>query len=243
MKKIYVVGLGPGDCDQMTFKAVRAIEESDVVVGYDYYIGLIKDMIKDKEVFSTPMRQEVDRCKRAVEYALEGKTVAMVSSGDAGVYGMAGIIYEVSSAYPEIDIQVIPGITACCSGAAVLGAPLIHDFAVISLSDLLTPWEKIEKRLTFAAEADFVICIYNPSSKKRADYLSRACDYLLKYKAENTPCGYVRNIGRAGEEYNIVTLKELKEIRVDMFTTVIVGNSQTEIINGRLVTPRGYRNI
>lgn len=240
MKKIYVVGLGPGGCDQMTPRAVNALNESDVITGYDYYIELIKPLIKDKEVFSTPMKQELDRCKKALEYALADKTVAMVSSGDAGVYGMAGIIHQVCSEYPQVEIEVIPGITACCSGAAVLGAPLIHDFAVISLSDLLTPWEKIEKRLLLASEADFVICLYNPSSKKRADYLKKACELMLEFKAESTPCGYVKNIGREGEEYSIVTLAELKEARVDMFTTVIVGNSQTKVINGKLVTPRGY---
>lgn len=243
MKKIYVVGLGPGGVEQMTPRAVNAINNSDVITGYTYYIELIQDMIKNKEVFTTPMKQETDRCKKALEFALQGKTVSMVSSGDAGVYGMAGIIYEVCSDYPEVEIEVIPGITACCSGAAVLGAPLIHDFAVISLSDLLTPWEKIEKRLKLASEADFVICLYNPSSKKRADYLKKACCHILEYKSEDTPCGYVRNIGRAGETYTIITLKKLKNAEVDMFTTVIIGNSQTKIINGKLVTPRGYKNI
>ncbi|MDO4301188.1 MAG: precorrin-3B C(17)-methyltransferase [Clostridia bacterium] len=243
MKKIFVIGLGPGSFEQMTQRAINAIENSDIITGYDYYIELIKDKIKGKEIFSTPMKQEIDRCKKALEYALQGKTVAMVSSGDSGVYGMAGIIYQVCSEYPEIEIEVIPGITACCSGAALLGAPLTHDFAVISLSDLLTPWEKIEKRLLLASEADFVICIYNPSSKKRADYLKRACEIMLNFKSKDTPCGYIRNIGRSGEEYNIVTLYELKEIKVDMFTTVIIGNSQTKIINGKLVTPRGYRNL
>lgn len=241
--KIYVIGLGPGGFDEMTPRAWQAIDNSDVVTGYDYYIELIKDRIKDKEIFSTPMKREVERCKKALEYALEGKTVAMVCSGDAGVYGMAGIIYEVCEAYPQVEIEVIAGITACCSGAAVLGAPLIHDFAVISLSDLLTPWEKIEKRLVLASEADFVICLYNPSSKKRADYLYKACECMLLHKAEDTPCGYVKNIGRDGEEYKIMTLDQLKDEKVDMFTTVIIGNSQTKVINNKLVTPRGYKNI
>lgn len=227
----------------MTQRALNALKESDVVTGYDHYINLIRDMIKDKEIFSTPMKREAERCKKALEYALKDKTVSMVSSGDAGIYGMAGIIYEVCRDYPQVEIEVIPGITACCSGAAVLGAPIIHDFAVISLSDLLTPWEKIEKRLILASEADFVVCLYNPSSKKRADYLKKACDIMLKYKSEDTPCGYVRNIGRNGEEYKIVTLKELKNAETDMFTTVIVGNSATRVINGKMVTPRGYKNI
>ncbi len=243
MKKIYVIGLGPGNFDQITPKALNALNESDIITGYDYYIELIKPLIKGKEIFSTPMRQELDRCKKALEYALEGKTVAVVSSGDAGVYGMAGIIYQVCSKYPWVRIEVIPGITACCSGAAVLGAPLIHDFAVISLSDLLTPWEKIEKRLLLASEADFVICLYNPSSKKRADYLKKACEIMIKFKPQNTPCGYVKNIGREGEEYSIVALGELKSAKADMFTTVIIGNSQTKVINGKLVTPRGYTGL
>lgn len=243
MKKIYVVGLGPGGIDQMTPRALEAIKNSDVITGYDYYIDLIKDIIEDKEIFSSPMKQEVERCKKALSYALEGKTVSMVSSGDPGVYGMAGIIYEVCSPYPQVEIEVIAGITACCSGAALLGAPLIHDFSVISLSDLLTPWDKIEKRLLLAAEADFVICIYNPSSKKRADYLEKACNIMLRHKSADTPCGYVRSIGRCGEEYKITTLGQLKYEKVDMFTTAIVGNSQTKVINGKLVTPRGYKNI
>lgn len=243
MKKIYVVGLGPGGFDQMTKRAVDAIKNSDVVTGYTYYIDLIKDMIQDKEVFSTPMKQEVERCKKALEYALTGKTVSMVCSGDAGVYGMAGIIHEICADHDDVDIEVIPGISACCSGAAVLGAPLIHDFAVISLSDLLTPWEKIEKRLLLAADADFVICLYNPSSMKRADYLQKACELMLKYKAPNTPCGYVKNIGREGEEYTITTLEQLKDEKVDMFTTVFIGNSQTKVINNKMVTPRGYRGV
>ena len=242
-KKIYVVGLGPGNFEEITPKAFNALLESDIITGYDYYISLIKDKFEDKEFFSTSMKQEVERCKKALEFALQGKTVSMVSSGDAGVYGMAGIIYEVCKDNPEVEIQVIPGISACNSGAAVLGAPLIHDFAVISLSDLLTPWEKIEKRLFLASEADFVICLYNPSSKKRADYLKKACDIMLKHKKGDTPCGYVKNIGRNGEEYTITSLEELKFAQVDMFTTVIIGNSQTKIINGKLVTPRGYKNI
>lgn len=243
MKKIFVVGLGPGGFDQMTPRAIQAIKKSDVVTGYTYYIDLIKGLIEGKEVFSTPMKQEVDRCKKALEFALEGKTVAMVSSGDAGVYGMAGIIYEVCADYPQVEIEVIPGITACCSGGALLGAPIIHDFAVISLSDLLTPWEVIKKRIALASEGDFVICLYNPSSKKRADYLSKACDYILAHRSGKTPCGYAKNIGRDKEEYTICTLEELKYAKTDMFTTVIIGNSQTRIINGKLVTPRGYKNI
>jgi len=172
---------------------------------------------------------------------LQGNIVAMVSSGDAGIYGMAGIIFETAQNYPEIEIEVVPGITAASSGAAVIGAPLTHDFAVISLSDLLTPWEKIESRLAATAQADFVICLYNPSSKKRKDYLEKACDIILRYQSAELPAGIVRNIGRIGEEYRLMTLGELRNTRVDMFTTVFIGNSQTKIINNKMVTPRGYR--
>lgn len=188
------------------------------------------------------MRKEVDRCVLAFEEAKKGKTVAMICSGDAGVYGMSGLMLEIGVDYPEVEVEVIPGVTAATGGAAVLGAPLIHDFALISLSDLLTPWEKIEKRLLLASEADFVICLYNPSSHKRKDYLQKACDLMLQHKAPETVCGLVQNIGREGETYRILTLQELRDTQVDMFTTVFVGNSMTKEINGKMVTPRGYRH-
>lgn len=240
--KLYVIGIGPGGADQMTPRARAAIEASDIIAGYTTYIDLVRPLIGDREILQTPMKQEIDRCTRARDAALTGKTVAMICSGDAGVYGMAGLMHEVCAEYPELDIEVVPGITAACAGAAVLGAPLIHDFAVISLSDLLTPWEKIEKRLDLAAQADFCICLYNPSSKKRADYLQKACDIMLKSKSPDTPCGYVQNIGRDGERGTVCTLAELRDTSVDMFTTVFVGNSQTRVIGGKLVTPRGYEN-
>lgn len=238
---IYVVGIGPGQECYMTGQARQALLDSDVVVGYDVYVQLVADLIKGKEVASTPMKREVERCRLAVEYALAGKRVSMVCSGDAGVYGMAGILMEVAGDNPDITIEVIPGITAACSGAAVLGAPLTHDFAVISLSDLLTPWEKIEKRLRLAAEGDFVICLYNPSSRKRHDYLAKACEQVLAFREPQTPCGWVKNIGREGEESRICSLEDLRKEEVDMFTTVFIGNSQTKVIQGRLVTPRGYK--
>lgn len=243
MMKIFVVGLGPGGKEDMTLRAIHAIEKADVVTGYDYYIELIRDMLGEKEIFSSAMKKEVDRCRKALEYALSGKTVAMVSSGDAGIYGMAGLMYEVCAKHPELELEVIPGVTAACSGAAVIGAPLTHDFAVISLSDLLTPWEVIEKRIRAAAEADFSICIYNPSSKKRADYLNKVCGYMLEYKPTDTPCAYVENIGREGENYTVCTLGELAAAETNMFTTVFIGNSKSKIINGKLVTPRGYKNV
>ena len=240
-KKVYVVGLGPGGVEQMTRRAQETLAACDVIAGYNVYIDLIKDDYKDKEFLSTGMRKEVERCKLAIEEALKGKTVAMVSSGDAGVYGMAGIMYQIAAEFPELEVEVIPGITAACSGAAVLGAPLISDFALISLSDLLTPWKKIEKRLELASQADFVICLYNPSSFKRHDYLQKACDIMLKNQRADVPAGIVRNIGREGEEYEIMTLAELRDAQVDMFSTVIIGNSQTEVINNKMVTPRGYK--
>lgn len=241
--KIYVVGLGPGGIDEITPRAINALEESDVLTGYSVYIDLIKDRFPNKKVLTTPMKKEVDRCHMALKEAASGKTVSMVCSGDAGVYGMAGLIYELSEGYPPIEIEVISGITAACSGAAVLGAPLIHDFAVISLSDLLTPYEIIEKRLEAAGGADFVICLYNPSSKKRHDYLMKACDIVGKHRKDDTVCGIVKNIGRTGEIYEVMTLKDLRRFEADMFTTVFIGNSNTKIVNGKMVTPRGYKNV
>ena len=239
--RITVIGLGPGGGADLTGRARAALEGCDLIVGYTAYIDLVKNDFPNKETLSTGMRREVDRCRAAVEAALTGKNVAVVCSGDSGVYGMAALVYEVAQEYDPIDIQVVPGITAACGGAAVLGAPLTHDFAVVSLSDLLTPWEKIETRLAAAAQADFVLCLYNPASKNRPDYLKRACDILLAAgKSPDTVCGTVRNIGRAGEEARILTLAELGDAPVDMFTTVFVGNSQTRVIGGKMVTPRGY---
>ena len=239
--KVTVIGLGPGGGADLTGRARAALEECDLLVGYTAYIDLVKEDFPDKETLSTGMRREVDRCRAAVEAALTGKSVAVVCSGDSGVYGMAGLVYEVAQEYDPIDIEVVPGITAACGGAAVLGAPLTHDFAVVSLSDLLTPWEKIEARLTAAARADFVLCLYNPASKSRPDYLRRACDILLAAgKSPDTVCGTMRNIGRAGEEARILTLGQLRDTQVDMFTTVFVGNSQTKVLGGKMVTPRGY---
>ena len=243
MSKIYVTGLGPGASDQMTVQAKKVLEKCPVIIGYTVYIDLIREEFPDKIFLSTPMRREVDRCRMAFEEAGKGQDVAMVCSGDAGIYGMAGLICEIGKDYPDVGIEVVPGITAASGGAAVLGAPLMHDFAVISLSDLLTPWEKIEKRIRAAAEADFVICIYNPSSKKRADYLQKACGMILEYRKPETVCGIVRNIGRDGESCEILSLERLRDTQVDMFTTVFIGNSNTMELNGRMVTPRGYKDV
>lgn len=243
MNKIYVIGIGPGAYEKMTIEAAEALKNSDVIVGYTVYVDLVKEHFPGKKFLTTPMKREVERCELAFEEAMKGQTVAMICSGDAGVYGMTGLMYELGIKYPQVELKLIGGLTAATSGASVLGAPLIHDFAVISLSDLLTPWEKIEKRVSLAAQADFVICLYNPSSKKRHDYLQKACDLVLVHQSPETVCGYVKNIGREGEEGHVLTLKELRDIQVDMFTTVWIGNSQTKNINGRMVTPRGYKNV
>lgn len=241
MSTVYVVGLGPGAEEQMTVRAQKVLEHCPVLIGYNVYIDLVKEQFPDKIFLSTPMRKEPERCRMAFEEAEKGQDVAMICSGDAGVYGMAGLIFEIGKEYPSIQIEVVPGITAASGGAAVLGAPLMHDFAVISLSDLLTPWELIKERLRCAAKADFVICLYNPSSRKRSTYLAKACEIMLEYKAEDTVCGIVKNIAREGETMQTLTLKELKETTVDMFSTVFIGNKQTKVIREKMVTPRGYR--
>ena len=240
MKQIYVVGIGPGKEEGMTAEARDVISSCEVIVGYQKYMELIRALCKGKEIIVTGMRQEKERCEKALLTAQEGRTTAMVCSGDAGVYGMAGLLYEMGEAYPGVEIRVVPGVTAALSGAAVLGAPLSHDFALISLSDLLTPYELIEKRLALAAQADFVICLYNPSSHNRPDYLKKACDILLRVIEEERPCGYVENIGREGTKAVTCTLRELRDTQVNMFTTVFIGNSDTELIHGKLVTKRGY---
>ena len=241
---VYVVGLGPGDPQFLTAQAKTALENADVLCGYTVYIDLIRPFYPEKEVHSTGMTKEIDRCRWALETAQSGKTVALVCSGDAGVYGMASPILELAPNYPNVEIEVIPGLTAALSGGAVLGAPLAHDFCVISLSDRLTPWEMIEKRLACAAMGDFCVAIYNPSSKGRPDYLQRAVRILLQNgKSEETVCGIVRNIGRERQQSKIVTLRELENKQVDMFTTVYIGNKETKNIESKMVTPRGYRTV
>lgn len=239
--KIYIIGMGPGKEEMMTGEAIWALENSDVIIGYTLYVKLLGERFAGKEMLTTPMRQETERCRLCFEEAAKGKQVALICSGDAGIYGLASLMYEMGKEYPETELIVIPGITAASSGAAALGAPLNHDFCVISLSDLLTPWEKIEKRLIAAAEGDFAIAIYNPSSHKRKDNLMRACDILLRVIEEDRPCGYVENIGREGTRAVTCTLKELRETQVNMFTTVFIGNSGSEFVNGKLITKRGYQ--
>jgi precorrin-3B C17-methyltransferase len=240
LAKVYVVGIGPGSYENMTQRAQQALAECDVIVGYTVYIDLVKEHFPGKQMLTTPMRKEVERCRLAFEEAQKGQTVAMICSGDAGIYGMTGVMQELLAEYPGVELENVPGISAVISGAAILGAPLMHDFAVISLSDLLTPWEKIEKRLECAAAADFVICLYNPSSHKRKDYLQRACDIVLRHAAPETVCGIAKNIGREGEDIEVLTLSALRDTPVDMFSTVFIGNSQTRNIGGKMVTPRGY---
>ena len=242
LNKLYVVGIGPGEADQMTIRAMRTLEQCDVIAGYGVYVDLVRPLLPDKEYLVTPMRKEADRCRMAIDCAMTGRSVALISSGDAGVYGMAGLLCEMAQGL-EIEVEVVPGVTAALSGGAVLGAPLTHDFAVISLSDLLTPWEKIEKRLECAAMADLAMAIYNPASHRRSDYLHRACEVVLRHASPDTVCGVVRNIGREGEEMHVMTLRELADYPADMFTTVFIGNAQTKVVDGRMVTPRGYRNV
>lgn len=242
MGHIDIIGIGPGAEDMMTIEALRALEECDIVIGYTGYLELLGERFEAKEKKSTPMTKELERCHLCFEEAALGKRVAMICSGDAGIYGMAAPMLEISKDYPDCDICVIPGVTAASSGAAVLGAPINHDFCVISLSDLLTPWEVIEKRLRAAVLGDFCIVLYNPSSRKRKDYLQRACDILLQAGAEKSrACGLVENIGRVGTSSEVMSLEVLRDTQVNMFTTVFIGNSQSVLIGDRLVTKRGYQ--
>lgn len=241
MKKIYVVGIGPGSHRGMTIAADEALREAEVIIGYSKYVDLVRPDYPDKEYRDTGMTRETERCALALELARSGRSVALVCSGDSSVYGMAGLVYELAGEDKSVEIRGVPGVTAALSGGAILGAPLGHDFAVISLSDLLTPWETIEKRLSAAASGDFCMSLYNPGSHKRADYLQKACDILLRTLPETTVCGLAMQIGREGETFRVLTLGELRDTAVDMFTTVFIGNSQTRVIGGKMVTPRGYR--
>ena len=242
MKKLSVVGIGPGNYEGMTIGAVKALEKADLIVGYTVYCDLIKPHFPGKKFLSTSMMQEVERCRLALEHAAAGETTAVICSGDAGIYGMASLVLELADKY-GVEIEIVAGVTAASSGAALLGSPLTCDFAVISLSDLLTPMELIEKRIENASESDLCIVLYNPSSHRRSDYLKRACEIIMRHRSPQTVCGITQNIAREGESARIMTLAELAETQVDMFTTVFIGNSATKNLNGKIVTPRGYKNV
>lgn len=242
MSRLYVVGIGAGSYDMLTVGAIKALGEAELICGYTGYVRLIRPYFPDKEYYETSMMQEIERCRFAVRSARDGRVTALICSGDAGVYGMASPVYETAGEDPP-EIVAIPGVTAACSGAVLLGAPLTQDFAVISLRALLTPWEGNEARLRAAASADFCIAIYNPRSKKRSDDLSRAVKIIREYRPPDTVCDVVRNIGREEEKSALFPLCALTDEEADMFTTVFIGNSRTKIIKGRMVTPRGYRDV
>ena len=243
MAKLYVVGIGPGNYENLTIRAQQVLEQCDVIIGYHVYVDLVKNWYPEKEYMTTPMTRETQRCQMALDEAMKGRDVAMVCSGDSVIYGMGALIYELRGEKTEPEIVVVPGLTAACSGGALLGAPLTHDFAVISLSDRLTPWEKIETRLECAAKADLSIVLYNPASHGRPDHLRRACQILRRVLPADRLCAVARNIGRDGEEDKLCTLEQLETMDVDMFCTVFIGNAMTRQIAGKLVTPRGYRNV
>lgn len=240
---LWIVGFGPGSEKGMTKEAYEALAACDCLVGYGSYIRLLQPLFPEKIFYESPMRQEKERCLMAIDLAREGKETALVCSGDGGIYGMAGLVYQLLEKEETPEVKVVSGVTAAASGGALLGAPLGHDFAVISLSDLLTPLPLIQKRLRLAAEADMVICLYNPASHARKEYLRMACGIVREFRGPETVCGYARSIGREGQEAVLLTLGELAETEVDMQTTVYIGNSATRNIDGRMVTPRGYAYV
>lgn len=238
--KIYVVGMGPGNKENMTFRAYKVLEESDIIIGHKTYIALAEKIFPNKKMIKSAMKKEIERCEETLKLAEEGNIVALISSGDAGIYGMAGIMLEVAE-NSNIEVEVIPGVTSAISSAAIVGAPIMHDHATISLSNLLTDWELIKKRIALASEGDFVISLYNPKSHGRQELINEAVSIMLKYKNKNTPVAIIRNAGREGEEYNITTLNDMLNFEINMFTTVIIGNSKTFVKSGKMITPRGYK--
>jgi len=236
--KIYVVGIGPGDKEHMTFKAYQVLNQADIIIGYGTYLELIRDIFQGKQLINSGMTREIERAKQALTLAEEGNNVAVISGGDPGVYGMAGIVLEVAEGH--VPVEIIPGITAATAAAAGLGAPLMHDFAVISLSDLLTPWNKILNRLEAATLSDMVIVLYNPRSKGRPKNIEKAREIILKHRDSETPVGLVKNAKRGQEKITITTLADMLNHEIDMSTTVIIGNSETRIENSKIITPRGY---
>ncbi len=238
------MGIGPGAHDLVTPRARNVLMASDVIVGYHVYLKLLEPELKEgKEIISTPMRKEIERCTMAIDKVLGGRRTSIVSSGDSGIYGMAGLVLELLYSRGLIDkvsVEIVPGIPSFVAVSSLLGAPLMHDFAVISLSDLLTPWDRIEKRVLSASEGDFVIVLYNPRSKKRDWQIKRAIELIREHRSPDTPVGIVRNAAREDESVFISTLSHIDYERIDMLTTVIVGNSSSRIISDRIITPRGY---
>lgn len=238
------MGIGPGSPEDMSPRAATAIEQADIIVGYDTYLDLIRPLLGNKAIIGTGMMQEIDRCQAAVDQAMTGKQVAVISSGDPGIYGMAGLVLELAMKQPittRPEVDVIPGISAVGAAAAILGAPLMHDFVVISLSDLLTPWEVIKKRAEMAAAGDFVMAIYNPKSTKRVSQIEEVREILLLHRDKNTPVGIVHHATRQKENFVLSDLDNFTKEHIDMFSLVMIGNSQTYVQDGRMITPRGYR--
>ena len=237
MSKLYVVGIGPGGREHMTLRALEVIAQCEVVIGYTYYIELIQELVQDKKIIKTGMKGELERCRRAIEEVRQGYDTCIISTGDAGLYGMAGPILELAE---DVQVELIPGVTSAFAAAAEVGAPIMHDFCTISLSDLLTPWEVIAKRLDAAASADFAIALYNPKSMGRPEHIKRAVEIISKHKSSHTPVALVKNAGREGTEKKLVTLGTLDYDFIDMMTMVLIGNGNSYIKSGRMLTPRGY---
>ena len=239
MGKIYVVGLGPGNKENMTFKAYNTIKESDIIIGHKTYIALVEKIFPDKKTVKSAMKKEVERCEETLKLAEEGNVVALISSGDAGVYGMAGLMLEIADG--QVEVEIVPGITSANASASLGGAPIVHDSVNISLSNLLTDWELIKKRIDLASQGDFVITLYNPKSSGRPELINEARDIMLKHKRKDTPVLIARNVGREGENYDITTLDKMLDYEINMFSTVIIGNSNTKVLNNKMITPRGYK--
>ena len=239
MGKIYVVGLGPGNKENMTFRAYDVLKNSDIIIGYKTYVDLIEGMFPDKKIIKSYMKKEVARCEETLKLALEGNIISLISSGDAGVYGMAGLMLEIADG--QVEVEIVPGITSANASASLGGAPIVHDSVNISLSNLLTDWELIKKRIDLASQGDFVITLYNPKSSGRPELINEARDIMLKYKRKDTPVLIARNVGREGENYDITTLDKMLDYEINMFSTVIIGNSNTKVLNNKMITPRGYK--
>lgn len=239
MGKIYVVGLGPGNKENMTFRAYDVLKNSDIIIGYKTYVDLIEGMFPDKKIIKSYMKKEVARCEETLKLALEGNIISLISSGDAGVYGMAGLMLEIANG--QVEVEIVPGITSANASASLGGAPIVHDSVNISLSNLLTDWELIKKRIDLASQGDFVITLYNPKSSGRSELINEARDIMLKHKRKDTPVLIARNVGREGENYDITTLSEMLDYEINMFSTVIIGNSNTKVVNNKMITPRGYK--